>query len=183
MINTVNLRQIQSVLMEPNLEKHSGQKVKSLTNGELHDFAYFTFSSPNTEENLTFILAGKNGLEFNKTMGFAYRFPGVLIYKCIYGQGILAIQKNDELGEAKEFRVVGLRPGVEVEIPSGYCHTLINTGKGFLVTIDNGAKEDKYRDSDGIQDKHGLSYYVIDKKGEIGFEKNLNYTFHPQITS
>lgn len=162
-------RQLKDVLMDP----ESSQI----------DEPYFIIQSPLTKENLTVLLSGKNGIEFNKTYGFFHKFPGVLIYRTLYGQGIMIIQKNDEMGEAKEVRIVSLRPGVEIEVPSGYGHTVVNTGKNFLVVIDNAIENDENIDSDIVKAKKGLAYYVVDKKGEIAFEKNPNYNFHPQITS
>lgn len=144
---------------------------------------YFTINSEATEENITLLNSGRNGLEFNKTVGFIYKYPGVLIYRCIYGRGLILVQKNDELGEAKEIKVSSIRPGVEVEVPSGYANAIINTGRTFLAVIDNSPKEDKYKDFETIRVKHGLVYYVVDKKSDIAFEKNPNYLFHPQIMS
>ncbi|MBI2595369.1 hypothetical protein HYW46_01380 [Candidatus Daviesbacteria bacterium] len=147
------------------------------------DEPYFIIQSPLTKENMTVILSGKNGMEFNKTYGFFHNFQGILIYKTLYGQGIMIIQKNDERGEAKEVRIISLRPGVEIEVPSGYGHTVVNTGKNFLVVVDNAIENDENIDSDIVKSKKGFAYYVVDKKGEIAFEKNPNYSFHPQITS
>ncbi|MBI2021371.1 hypothetical protein HYS93_00625 [Candidatus Daviesbacteria bacterium] len=169
MVTTITSRQLKDVLMD---SKQPGIKE-----------SYFYIESPNNESNLTVLSPGKNGNEFNKTLGFFHRFPGVLIYRCLYGQGIIVIQKNDSDGEAKEFRVVGLRSGVEVEVPSGYGHTIINIGKNFLVTIDNAPKDSKYRDYETVKNKKGLVYYIIDKKGDVGFDSNPNYSFHPQITT
>lgn len=144
---------------------------------------YFVIQSPLTKENLTILFSGKNGLEFNKTYGFFHKFPGVLIYRTLYGNGIMIIQKNDEAGEAKEVRIATLRSGVEIEVPSGYGHTVVNTGKNFLVVIDNAIEDNEYINFDIVKAKKGFAYYVVDKKGEIAFEKNPNYSFHPQIAS
>ena len=182
MITATDLRQIQGVLMNPDLSEIKANLTKQLTFPQ-SNLAYFTFVSQDTDENVTFLMPGKNGVEFNKTYGFFHIFPGVLIYRCIYGHGVVLIQKNDSEGEAKEIRVVAVRPGVEIEIPSGYGHSIINTGRTFLVLVDNGPKDERYRDADPLKTKHGLVYYVIDKKGEVSFEKNLNYSYHPQITT
>lgn len=147
------------------------------------DEPYFILESPRTGENITLLYSGKNGLEFNKTHGFLHKFPGILIYRSLYGQGLLITQKNDEEGEPKEVRIVSLRPGVEIEVPAGYVHTLVNIGKNFLIVVDNVPDYTTDIDFDMVNKKHGLAYYVVDKKGEIGFEKNPHYSFHPQIAS
>lgn len=141
---------------------------------------YFVIRSEN-DQNLTVINPGVNGMEFNKTHGFVNKLVGPIIYRCIYGHGVIIIQKNDLDGSAKEVRVLGLRPGVEVEIPAGYAHTIVNTGKNFLITVDNGPKPGINQDLDTLRQRQGLAYYVIDKKGEISFDKNPNYPYHPQI--
>lgn len=169
MVTAVSTRELKDVLLDPGLSSTKQ--------------SYFTIASPDSEENLTVLSTGKIGNEFNKTLGFINRYPGALIYRCLYGQGVIVVQKNDLGGNAKEVRVVGLRPGVEVEVPSGYAHTIINTGRTFLAVVDNLPKDKKYTDWDTIKQRRGLSYYVIDKKGDIGFEKNPNYEFHPQITN
>lgn len=170
MVSVTKIDQLRNVLMEPKSKKVIKEP-------------YFTIRSNLNKETLTVLDAGTNGFEFNKTIGFFHLFPGVLIYRCLYGQGILIIQKSDESEEAKEVKVVGLRPGTEIEVPSGYGHTIINTGKNFLVMADNTPENGKFIDVEPLKKKHGLAYYVVDKKGDISFERNPNYNFHPQITT
>lgn len=134
-------------------------------------------------QNVTILSPGLNGIEFNKTYGHFHNYAGVEIYHIVYGQGILIMQRNDEEGEAKEVKVVSLRGGMNVEIPAGYGHALINVGKTYLVTIDNAPADPKAHNFEPVKQKQGLAYYVIDKKGEIGFEPNRNYKLHPQITT
>lgn len=133
-------------------------------------------------ERLSVVSSGKNGAEYNKTLGFFHNFPGIEVYHCLYGQGILMMQRNDQEGDCKEVKVVGLRPGMVVEVPSGWGQCLINTGKSFLVVADNGIENVKYHDDQSIKEKAGLAYYVVDRKGNIAFEENPNYSFHPQIS-
>ncbi|MBI4037013.1 hypothetical protein HY385_01175 [Candidatus Daviesbacteria bacterium] len=134
-------------------------------------------------QNITLLSPGQNGTEFNKTYGHFHNFPGVEIYHVAYGQGVLVLQRNDEGGEVKEFRVVTLRSGMTVEVPAGYGHALINIGRTYLIVTDN-APTDKNADNfEPVKEKHGFAYYVVDKKGEIGFEPNPNYRMHPQIST
>lgn len=134
------------------------------------------------EQNITILSPGKNGEEFNKTYGHFHNYPEVEIYHVVYGQGILLLQRNDEEGEAKEVRVVTLRPGSVAEIPIGYGHCLINVGKTYLVVIDNSPNGPDTHNYEPVKQKHGFVYFVVDKKGEIGFEPNPNYKLHPQIS-
>ncbi|MDD2823520.1 MAG: glucose-6-phosphate isomerase family protein [Candidatus Daviesbacteria bacterium] len=143
---------------------------------------YFVISGEGGQ-NITVITPGTNGTEFNKTHGHFHTFQEVEVYHVVYGQGVLLMQRNDENGEAKEVRIVGLRPGSTVEVPSGYCHTIANVGKNYLVVIDNSPSSAKSHNSDSINEKQGLVYYIVDKKGEVGFDPNPNYRLHPQIST
>lgn len=129
------------------------------------------------------VTSGLNGSEYNKTLGYFNNFPGMQTYQCLYGQGIFVMQRNDESGEAKEFRVVSLNPGRQVLVPAGWGMCLVNSGDSYLVVLRNSPLDEKYIDSKAIIEKQGLAYYVVQKKGEISFEENPNYQIHPQITA
>ncbi len=136
------------------------------------------------EQSITVLSPGKNGIEFNKTYGHFHKYQGAEIYQCLAGQGILIMQRNDEDGEAKEFKVATLSSGKQVEIPSGYGHCLVNIGKGFLVVLDNaGDKANKWHNFEPVKEKRGFAYYIVEKKGEIAFDQNPNYKVHPQIST
>lgn len=134
-------------------------------------------------QNITIVSSGKNGDEYNKTHGHFHTYMGVEIYTCLYGQGLLVMQRNDENGEAKEFKVITLYVGKQAEVPSGFGHSLINIGKGFLVTLDNAPDFVKSHDLLPVKTKRGFAYYVVEKKGEVAFERNPNYKVHPQIST
>lgn len=126
---------------------------------------------------------GMNGTEFNKTEGYFSSYPGVQVYQCLYGQGVLVMQRNDEGGEAKEFKIVTLSTGRQIGVPADFAICLVNVGKTFLVVVGNVDIKSKYIDSKAILEKKGLAYYIVEKKGEVGFEQNPNYKLHPQITT
>lgn len=135
------------------------------------------------EAEIFVVSAGLNGTEYNKTVGFFSSFLGVTTYQCLFGQGILLLQRNDEVGEAKEFKVVTLSFGRQVGVPAGWGSVLVNVGKSFLVVLRSGNVDGKYLDEKPVLEKQGLAYYVVEKKGEIAFEQNRNYRVHPQITT
>ena len=135
-------------------------------------------------QNITVLDPGLNGMEYNKTYGHFHKFLGVEIYTCLYGQGVLVMQRNDENGEAKEFKVITLHSGRQVEIPSGFGHALVNVGKNYLVVLDNtGIKADKWHDYKPVAVKKGFAYYIVEKKGEIALDPNPHYQVHPQIST
>src|SRR3989344_2645127 len=137
-----------------------------------------------TEDQVIFTITPfLNGSEYNKTEGYFSNYPGVQTYQSLYGQGIALMQRNDELGEVKEFRVITLNPGRQFGVPAGWAVSLVNIGKNFLVVLGNIKYSSKDLDSEPIFQKQGLAYYVVEKKGEISFEQNPKYRVHPQITT
>lgn len=137
------------------------------------------------EENQTIfvISSGLNGVEYNKTEVMFSNYEGIQIYQCLYGQGVLLMQRNDQVGEAKEFKVVTLNASRQVGVPAGWLISLVNIGKIFLVVVANVSLDSIDTNLKEINKKRGLAYYVLEKKGEISFKQNSNYTIHPQITT
>ena len=167
MITTKTHNELKDVLMEP--------KAKGLK--EL----YYVIRGDG--QNITVLQQGRNGNEYNKTYGHFHTYQGIEIYNCLYGQGLLVMQRNEENGEAKEFKVVTLHPGKQIEIPAGFGHTIVNIGKSILVVLDNAPNTPYAHNYEPVKEKRGFSYYVVEKKGEVGFEPNLNYHVRPQITT
>lgn len=166
MISAISHKRLEGVLKEP---KEQGVKNP-----------YYII-----KENTQIILVispGKNGSEFNKTLCFFSNPTGVNVYQCLYGQGILVMQRNDEAGEAKEFKVVTLSSGRQVEVPAASAICIANIGRSFLVIVGPFMGE-KDLDDKEIVEKQGLAYYIVEKKGEIAFEQNPNYSVHPQIST
>lgn len=158
--------------IKPVLMKLGGKRVKE---------PYYIIDA--NQQSIFIVSPGQNGEEYNKTEGFLSNFNGVLIFVCLYGQGILLMQRNEENGEAKEFKLVTLNPGRQVLVPAGWAMCLINIGKNLLVVLGNIDINSKYLDSKPIVDKGGLAYFVVEKKGEVSIEQNPNYSIHPQITT
>lgn len=167
MIKTTTHKEIAEVLMEP---KATGVREP-----------YFTINGE--DQKIIVLNSGKNGIEFNKTFGHFSSHLGVEIYNCLYGQGVLIMQRNDETGEAKEFKVITLSPGRQVIVPAGFGHAFVNIGKGYLVILDSSPKHNKTPNTTPLRDKKGLAYYIVEKKGEIAFERNPSYLVHPQIST
>lgn len=167
MIQTKTHKELLDVLLEP---KEKGVKEP-----------YFVIRGE--KQNITVLSPGKNGIEFNKTYGHFHNYLGIEIYNCLYGQGVLVMQRNDENGEAKEFKVVTLHAGKQVEIPAGFGHCLYNIGKSYLVVLDNAPNTPKSHNYEAVAAKRGFTYYIVEKKGEIAFDLNSNYRVHPQIST
>lgn len=167
MVITKSSKDLKPVLMDP--------KVKVIKN------PYYLITDK--EQIIYVVRLGLNGVEFNKTIGFVSTSDGLTVYQCLFGQGILILQRNDEGDEAKEFKVVTLSSGRQVGVPALWASSLVNVGKGFLVVLKSGAYAENGSNTKTIIEKQGLAYYVVEKKGEIAFEQNPNYKVHPQITT
>ncbi len=126
---------------------------------------------------------GRNGMEFNKTVGYFNSFPGMQTYISLHGSGIMLMQRNDEFGEAKEFKVVFLSSLKQIIVPAGWGMCLVNTGSSYLLVLRSTPLDKEYIDSKPIIEKKGLAYFVIERKGEIIFEPNSSYSVHPQIST
>lgn len=167
MITSKDSADLKPVLMDP-----AGKKVKT---------PYYLIEEGG---QVIFVVSpGRNGVEFNKTVGYFSKFPGMQAYLCLHGSGILLMQRNDEVGEAKEFKMVILNPLKQVTVPVGWAMCLVNTGSGLLVVLRNSVLDEKYKDLKPIIEKKGLAYYVVEKKGEITFDQNQSYKVHPQIST
>lgn len=129
------------------------------------------------------VSTGLNGQEFNKTTVFFNNYPSIQVYQCLSGQGMILMQRMDEQGEAKEFKVISIPVGKAVTVPIGWVTCLVNVGKSFLVVLANIGIESSLLDSKEAMRKKGLVYYIVEKKGEISFEQNPNYSTHPQIAT
>lgn len=166
MVKSINVRDLKPVLM-----KGARPGVKE---------AYFLIED---KLQLIFVVSpGKNNTEFNKTVGYFGSFSGIQTYQCLYGNGLMLMQRND-FGTVKEFKVVSLNQGRQVLVPAGWGMCLVNTGNNFLVVLRSSFLDEKDQDTKPILEKQGLAYYIVEKKGEIAFEENPNYSYHPQITT
>ena len=168
MIKQILRTELKDVLMDP---KSPGVKDP-----------YYIIEGENNQ-NVIILSPGKNGNEFNKTIGYFSHYPAVETYHIVYGQGVLVTQRNDQMGDPKEVRIVGVRNGNTVEVPVGYGHCLVNVGKNFLIAVCSQATPAKYQNTEPLKQRKGLAYYLVDKKGDIAFEQNPNYTMHPQLTT
>ncbi len=113
--------------------------------------------------NITVLVSGKIGQEFTKTHGHYHQDDRSEKYKVLFGEGKMLIQNRD----ASDVRLLEMRAGQEVVVPEGYAHTMINTGKGSLVTIDDcpSDAEIDINDYEPIKEKKGFGYYIVHEEG------------------
>ena len=124
--------------------------------------------------NITVLVPGKIGREFTKTHGHYHRDDRQEVYQVLFGEGKMLIQTR----AVDNIQLLEMKVGASVVVPEGHAHTMINTGKGPLVTIDDCSSdaETNVNDYGPIKEKRGFAKYVIEgTHGEIELVQNPNY--------
>ena len=125
------------------------------------------------QPNITVLVPGKIGREFTKTHGHYHKDDRSEVYRVLFGEGKMLIQNRD----ASNIQFLEMRTGEEVVVPEGYAHTMINTGKGPLITADGcpADAETAVNDYELIKEKQGFALYVVEEDGEIKTVPNVHY--------
>ena len=124
--------------------------------------------------NITVLVPGKIGQEFTKTHGHYHKDNRSETYKVLFGEGKMLVQNRD----ADDVQLLEMKTGEEVVVPEGYAHTMVNTGKGPLVTIDDCPTdaEANVNDYEPIKEKRGFAKYVVESEdGKIELIPNPAY--------
>lgn len=152
---------------------------------------YYMIRGGSEKKNITVWEAGKVGDEYIKTFGHYHVSDFIETYKIIFGEGILLLQErktraDDEVAWVK---AVFMKAGSKFSIPQRAGHLMANTGKSWLVTIDDSPVEPqdksagrpKHADYESVRKLHGFAYYVVERNGVPAFVKNPNYKNHPDV--
>lgn len=176
--------EMKAVLMNPEAE-----------GPEIH---YYMIRGGSSKKNITVWETGTIGGEYIKTLGHYHVGDLSETYWIVNGEGIVLLQRRkiDLEGkpiddEIEEFKAIKVRAGDSIFIPSGLGHLVVNTGKTWLVTVDDSPVnfEEKdpislpgHADYEPIKKLHGFAYYVVEDKGKPKLIKNTNYKFIPETT-
>ena len=149
--------------------------------------AYRDIPDPDKPEgmqaDLTVIPAGRLGREFTKTHGHYHIGEGVEYYKLLRGAGMMLMQKPTfDFKGVEAVRLVKLTPQQDIQVPSGWGHTIINVGSDNLVTVNYENPEIKPLYS-AYDDHHGAAYYLVDTGNGSELEPNPNYGNVPKPQS
>jgi len=172
--------EMKDVLMDPNAD-----------GPENH---YYMIRGGKDKTNVTVWESGTVGGEFIKTHGH-YHIDTEETYWIVGGEGIVLLQqrKIDQKGNAIDneieiFIAINVKGGDIINMPSGIGHLVVNTGKTWLVTIDDSpiktsdtAKFPSHHDYGSVKKMHGFGYYITDKAGKPELIKNKNYKSVPNI--
>ena len=86
MVKEIRGKDLRAVLMD--------SKVKPIKN------PYYLITD---EAQVIFVVSpGLNGIEFNKTVGSKSSFEGLTLYQCLYGKGILVLQRNEQSSRMRD---------------------------------------------------------------------------------
>lgn len=78
---------------------------------------------------ITIMKPGKINGEFFMTKGHTHEIPASEVYYLLKGKGMIIMQKGDD------FKKIDMKKGKFYEIPEGYAHRTINTGKEVLEVL------------------------------------------------
>lgn len=153
---------------------------------------YYMLRGGNEQRNITVWEVGTVGGEYIKTYGHYHVGELDETYQIIFGQGFALLQKlvTDSSGQpvkdrVEEFKVIPVKQGDSVYMPSGYGHLLVNTGITYLVTADdspvdfdeeNPVSMPGHADYELVKQTRGFAYYVVERESRPVLVKNPLYT-------
>ena len=176
-----NHEKMVEVLMNP---KAKGPKVH-----------YYMIRGGSKKRNVTIWETGKIDGEYIKTYGHYHVGKLSETYWIIFGEGIVLLQvrKKDTKGipiddEIESFKAISVKAGDKIFISENTAHLVVNTGKSWLITIDNSPVNFKevdpvnlpgHADYEPIKKLRGFAYYVKEKNGKPLLVKNKFYKTVP----
>lgn len=157
---------------------------------------YYMIRGGKSKKNITVWEAGEVGGEYIKTYGHYHVGKLDETYWIVQGEGIVLLQKRKEDSasnplddEIELFYAIAVKAGDSVFIPSGMGHLIVNTGKTWLVTVDdspvNFEEADPvslpgHADYEAIKKMRGFAYYIVEEDGEPKAVPNPLYKNSPE---
>lgn len=147
---------------------------------------YYMVRGGSKKRNVTILESGTVGGEYIKTYGHYHIGNLDETYWFKEGTGVALLQKladSAEPGVVEEFKAIQVKAGDEVYMPSGYGHLMVNTGKTWLVMVDDspvdGAEDSAsmpgHADYTAVKAMQGFAYYVVEQDGVPALKKNPKY--------
>lgn len=149
-------------------------------NAEAPQTFYYMLRGGPEKGNITVWEPGRVGREYIKTLGHYHTSDFVETYHVLAGEGIAILQKRAPSDDViEDVRIIRLTVGDTLALEPGYGHALVNTGSGFLITMDNSPSNDPTRphaDYGPITKMRGMAYYVVEQNGLPALVRNQHYT-------
>ena len=151
---------------------------------------YYMIRGGTDMRNVTVMEVGTVGGEYIKTYGHYHIGDLDETYWFVYGEGVVLQQKLvEENGEPQpdrvaEFKATKVKAGDSAYMPPGYGHLILNTGKTYMVMIDDSPVDfgDKdpvsmpgHADYEMVKKMRGFAYYVVERNGAPALVRNGLY--------
>ncbi len=162
------------------------------------DIHYYMIRGGSEKTNITVWETGLVGGEYIKTYGHYHVGQLDETYHIVAGEGIVLLQKRkeDQNGhpiddEIASFYAIRVKAGDSVFIPSKTGHLVVNTGKVWLVTVDDSPVNFEevdpvslpgHADYEAVKALKGFAYYAVEENGQPTLVKNPNYKQVPEAT-
>lgn len=139
--------------------------------------AYYMIRRPGM--NITVLPEYRLGKEYPKTYGHFHEPESEETYEVLLGEAAILIQKG--MDPVEETKLIKLKKGDSFTVPKGYAHSLINLGKGPVVTLDDYDPARFKNNYDPIRERRGFAYYLIEEDGKLKATPNPNYAKVPPL--
>lgn len=157
---------------------------------------YYMIRGGMDKRNVTVWETGTVDGEYIKTYGHYHVGDLDETYWIVQGEGVALLQKrkvgsdgNPIDGEIEYFYAVKVKAGESIYIPSETGHLVVNTGKTWLVTIDdspvnfeevNPVSLPGHADYEAVKRMRGFAYYIVEAEGEPKAVPNPAYKNPPE---
>ncbi len=138
------------------------------------------FDKQNLRVNLYLMKPNLAGIEFVKSKATkCSSYPR--LFEIVYGGGNVLLQKYVSPNENRIYRLQ-VKKGSKFIVPSGYAVCLVNTRQtSTLIAVEISTREARTRVV--LEDKRGMSYYIIRKNAKVELVKNPYYKMIDDIES
>lgn len=150
---------------------------------------YYMIRGGSNKTNITIWESGIVGEEYIKTYGHYHVGNLEETYTVLQGEGIIILQSPIIDDSIENIKIIKVKAGDKVHIPSNTGHLAMNIGKTWFVTSDDSPVnfDDKdpislpgHADYEPFKRMHGAGYYVIEKNGKPELVKNPLYKNVPE---
>lgn len=147
---------------------------------------YYMIRGGKDKRNVTVLETGTIGGEYIKTYGHYHIGELDETYWFSAGEGVALLQKLADPSVpdvVDEFKAVQVKKGDSVYMPPGHGHLMVNTGKTWLVMVDDSpvagpddsASMPGHADYEAVKAMQGFAYYVVEHEGKPALKKNDKY--------
>lgn len=147
---------------------------------------YYMIRGGSNKRNVTVMETGTVGGEYVKTYGHYHIGDLAETYWFVQGMGVVVMQKLVDPADpsrVEEFKAIQVKPGDSAYMPSGYGHLIVNTGKEWMVMVDDSPVEGTqdsasmpgHADYEMVKKMRGFAYYVAEKDGAPALVANPLY--------